>query len=171
MEFTLTHHVLAWLVVASWILYYFGFRHRLEKILETVPAYDKRHKDPKKNYGIHGVELKFILKGRKGAVQFVISTGWHLPHVLKESSRGGLNTYVMPFDLGYHSYKPLYDGQFKTEKCSYLNNKPCYYDGSVLNAEEPYKILASQGINALWKYLEKYYNSVFENKKVEVGDE
>ena len=55
----------------------------MEKIVKFYPAFDRR-KDPKGNYGIHGVDMRMILKGDKGAVQFVLYTNWHLPHVQEE---------------------------------------------------------------------------------------
>ena len=58
---------------------------KLERIIKFAPAFDKRDPDPKKNYGTHGVELKMVVKGSKGAVQFVLFTNWQLPHVTKES--------------------------------------------------------------------------------------
>lgn len=45
--------------------------------------------------------------------------------------------------------------------CEYLNGKPCYYDGSSLNAEKYMDILISQGDEALWEALEKYYCETF----------
>ena len=42
-----------------------------EKIVHAEPAFDKRNGDPKKNYGIHGVNLRFVLKSKLGAVQFL----------------------------------------------------------------------------------------------------
>jgi len=47
-------------------------------------------------------------------------------------------------------------------KCEYLEgDKPCYYDDSGLNAEAVYKILLDEGEEAVWIYLENYYNEVF----------
>jgi len=37
----------------------------IERIVEFDPAYDERN-NPKGNYGIHGVNLRMILKGSKG---------------------------------------------------------------------------------------------------------
>lgn len=93
-----------------------------QEIVDFYPAYDKRDPDPKKNYGIHGVELRMVLKGPLGAVQFVLYTNWQLPHVTKENRErikiGILtDTFMadllepMPADLGCHSPKPLYEGQ------------------------------------------------------------
>jgi hypothetical protein len=93
-----------------------------QEITEFLPAYDKRDLDPKKNYGIHGVTLRMVLKGPEGAVQFVVYTNWQLPHVTEENHRRAHGNHVrdstlrglfdpMPADLGYHSPKPMYEGQ------------------------------------------------------------
>lgn len=93
----------------------------LERIVKFFPAYDKRSSDPKKNHGIHGVELLMALKGDMGAVQFKLFTNWMLPHVAKEHdvsflARPDATTlkvfyHPMPADLGYHSKVPRYEGQ------------------------------------------------------------
>jgi hypothetical protein len=147
----------------------------MEKIVEFIPAFDKRNSDPSKNYGIHGVDLRMILKGDKGAVQFVVYTNWHLPHVQKEMNRkvlGQDELYVetilnpMPADLGYHSFYPMYEGQgICSESCDYLDGKPCYYDGSGLNAERMYKVLLEKGSDGVWRELEDYYNKLFNQYK------
>src|SRR5215467_3220628 len=88
---------------------------QLERIVTFEPAYDKRHPDPKKNYGIHGVTLRMVLKGPEGAVQFVLYTNWQLPHVTKEWEDRPDSPQTLwkplPADLGYHSPKPMYEGQ------------------------------------------------------------
>ena len=145
----------------------------MEKIVKFNPAFDKRSSEPGKDYGIHGVDLRMILKGDKGAVQFVLYTNWHLPHVQKEliSKTVGKNSFYletifapMPADLGYHSYIPIYEGQsIESECCQYLDGKPCYYDGSGLNAERIYEVLLNEGSDGVWRELEKYYNELFTN--------
>lgn len=96
--------------------------NEFQEITEFYPAYDKRDPDPKKNYGIHGVNLRMVLKGPLGAVQFLLFTNWQLPHITKEKHERVLSGKVdeswlrvlfepMPADLGYHSPKPLYEGQ------------------------------------------------------------
>ena len=95
---------------------------QFEQITEFTPAYDRRDPDPKKNFGIHGVDLRMVLKGPEGAVRFVVYTNWQLPHVTKENhtlARIGKLTDTlmgclfdpMPADLGYHSPKPMYPDQ------------------------------------------------------------
>lgn len=145
---------------------------KFEKIIQFDAAYDKRHKDPKKNYGIHGVTLRFVLKGEKGAINFVVYTNWMLPHIEKEQEAKGASSGVeyrisrpMPADLGYHSYVPQYEGQeTMTDECPWLDGKPCYYDGSTLYAETVFKVLVEDGGDALWEKLEQEYNERFETK-------
>jgi len=144
----------------------------MEKIVKFYPAYDKRNPDPSKNYGIHGVDLRMILKGEKGAVQFVLYTNWHLPYVQEELNKNAIGKdlyYIsslnpLPADLGYHSLTPTYEGQsICTESCEYLDGKPCYYDRSGLNAERIYEVLLNEGSDGVWRELEKYYNELFTN--------
>lgn len=142
----------------------------MEKIIEFSPAYDKRDSDPNKNYGVHGVELRMVLKGELGATQFLLYTNWQLPDVTKEfREKLTPDKYFLfeplPADLGYHSPKPIYEGQTSMGPCPYLNNQPCYYDGSGLNAERIYKVLLEKGSDGVWEELEKYYKEIFEKNK------
>jgi hypothetical protein len=123
------------------------------------PAYDKRHPDPNKNYGIGSVTVTFILKGERGAVQFKLGSGWFLP----ESQKPGISDdYPMAWDKGYHSYIPRYDGQTPiTDSCHVLDGKPCYYDGSTLNAEPLLDVLLREGSEGIWRELEQYYKETF----------
>ena len=133
-----------------------------ERIITFSPALDKRNTDPKKNYGIHGVDLRFVLKGDEGAIQFVLYTGWHLPHVAHElKQRGSEMLAPMPADLGYHSPHPMYEGQTSMGPCEYLNGHDCYYDGSSLNAEGVFELLLEEGSDRVWKELEEEYERRF----------
>ena len=132
-----------------------------ERSVEILPAWDKRNSDPKKNYGIHSVDIKFLLKGKQGVVQFGISTGWFLPQN-RQSIKNHSELYPLPFDIGYHSYVPLYEGQtLLTESCPYLDGKPCYYDGSGLQAEKIYEVMVAEGGEAMWKRMEEFYLTHF----------
>lgn len=134
------------------------------------PAYDKRNPEPSKNYGIHGVTLTFLLKGPLGATQFVLYTNWQLPHVEKEQEHRVVDREYphlmckpMPADLGYHSPIPIYDGQTTVRgACEWLDGKPCYYDGSSLNAERIFDVLRAEGHEGVWRELEEYYRDTFE---------
>lgn len=138
----------------------------LKHEIEFLPAWDKRDCDPEKNYGISGVSIRFIVSGQNGAVQFVLSTNWHLPHVQKELEKKYFNDLILfapiPSDVGYHSLRPMYDGQKPiTDKCKYLGGKPCYYDGSSLAAQDYFETLVTEGDDALWERLEDYYHKLF----------
>jgi hypothetical protein len=132
----------------------------LTREIEFSPAYDKRNVDGK-NYGIHGVDIKFLIRNDKGVIQFVIYTDWHLPHVIEELKFGIYRPHTFGADLGYHSPKPLYEGQtMLTDNCHYLNG-PCYYDGSGLQAEEMYQQLIAEGSKSVWKSLEEIHKERF----------
>lgn len=182
------------------------------QIVEMLPARDGRSDDPSKNYGVHGVDIRMVLKGTYGAVQFVLGTNWQLSHVQREMDIAILNKaregvtlvprittdfgeefgeaehlfeqakrlagmsrpvgldimdldvyyHPLPTDLGYHSPVPLYEGHsILRNQCSYLDNKPCYYGGSGLNAKKVYDILLTEGSAGVWTYLEEYYKGVF----------
>lgn len=139
-----------------------------QRIVEWNPAYDKRNNDPGYNYGIHGMTLRFVLKGEKGVAQFVIYTGWHLKHVQEELDRKPvhrdyphLSCHPMPVDLGYHSPVQMYEGQEPLKNCKYMNGKDCYYDGSSLNADALYWKFVEEGEDIVWKKLEEYYKKQF----------
>jgi len=141
----------------------------MERIIRFSPAWDKRNSDPKKNYGVHGVELVFYLKGEKGTVQFLLYTNWYLPHVTKEQKHSHWefdDGHFCPFkpfpaDLGYHSPKPLYKGQEAISHNCELTGGDCFYDGSTLNAERIFKALTEKGDAGVWEELEKYYQQTF----------
>lgn len=131
-----------------------------EEFIKTItiyPAWDKRDPDPHKNCGIGGAVLGFYLKGVNGVIQFTAGTGWYLPQNRSVPSK------PMAYDLGYHSYIPRYQNQtMMTEKCEQLDGKPCYYDGSTLNAEPVFELLIAEGSGAVWRALEnEYYLRLF----------
>jgi len=154
----------------------------MERIIKFHPAYDKRDPDPSKNYGIHGVEIRFLLKGEHGAVQFLIYTDWQLPHIQRDKSAfpplekfGTLEPWGV--DLGYHSDKPIRDYHKETRtsdddwntpsrECPYTTSGRCYYDGSGLNAERLVAVLLSEGDSGIWRELEEYYHRTFGDNPV-----
>lgn len=135
--------------------------------LTLVPAFDKTHPDPKKNYGVHGMDMRFVLKGPLGATQFVVFTNMMLKHVREQqyarvdTSRPYWYCIFEPTgaDIGYHSPKPRYEGQ-QPMPCEILGGE-CYYDGSSLAADEFLETFLSQGEDAVWTMLEDRYNELF----------
>lgn len=114
------------------------------------------------SHGVGAVDMRMVLKGPLGVVQFVLYTGWYLDETPKHHSMKPLAA-----DLGYHSRKPLYEGQTQMDYCNYFDGDPCYYDGSSLNAEAPWHLLRYDGGDAVWDYLREYYASTFEREAVD----
>lgn len=143
----------------------------MKKDISFDPAFDKRNSDPNLDYGINGVIIRFILSGELGAVQFVLNTNWYLPHIQREFIKKAhykdevwLEVFLcpQPFDVGYHSPIPLYEKQkILSDSCPYLDGKPCYYEGSGLEAIKVFEILIKEGDAGVWKYLEEYYINKF----------
>lgn len=135
-----------------------------EKIIQVQPPFDKRHSDPKQNYGIGGMTLRFILKGPKGATQFIFYTGQHLKHVADELYTSNRDVRFNPFhgmgaDIGRHAYAPgEYDDKDKPsqKECDILGC-PCWYDGSGLQASEFEDEFLRDGEPAVWRMLEERY--------------
>lgn len=147
----------------------------MERITKFVPAYDKRDPDPKKNYGIGCMRCFMVLKGSKGAVHFIFGTGIFLPETVQDYYKDGRDlfhynfkgsegrqAYYMGYDVGYHSHVSQFEGQTPRENCDWLDNKPCYGDGSALRAEEWMDIFVRKGSDEIWKMLEEDYKELFE---------
>jgi hypothetical protein len=130
--------------------------------LDIYPAYGKCHTNPKKNYGVADCRVRFLLRSQKNAVQFVLSSGWYFPGILKEWKNTSPER-PLPIDLGYHSSTPRYESQTPMKECDVL--PVCYYDGSTLNASGVYKILLEEGSKGVWKYLEQYYYELWPEEK------
>lgn len=147
--------------------------HVMKQEIHFQPAFDKCHPDPNKNYGIHGASMRWLVIGDEGAVQFVVYTNWHLPHIRREAKTEPgsivlIERYPFEFwqaptaaDLGYHSKVPRYEGQTSMgQECDILGGE-CYYDGSTLNAEPVFELLIAEGHEAVWDYLKQYYKDIF----------
>jgi hypothetical protein len=142
-------------------------KNTFEREIRFEPAYDKRDT----GHGIHGAQMRWLLKGPLGIIQFLVFTQWHLPAVMEEMERkfeAGLYPYnsaslwkPLPADLGYHSPRPMYDGQ-SDMPCDLMPEGKCWYDGSGLNAAPVFALLVSEGSDAVWLRLEEEYRLRFE---------
>ncbi len=132
----------------------------MERITNVRLPFDLRNSDPKKDYGIHGLDVWFILKGEKGAVQYAVSFPVYLPH-LKNTK--GLDE-IFGFDVGHHSKQATYEGQ-TSKDCNLLDGGECYYDGSSLQADKWTEIIFStrgkHPEEVLWPMLEQEYIEIF----------
>ncbi len=136
-----------------------------EEITNVRLPFDMRHTDDNKNYGIHGLDVWFILKGPKGAVQFAVTFRVYLLHVEIERASWKYAPKIMGTDVGYHALTPQYEGQTKRE-CQYFGE--CYYDGSSLRADdwakEIFAIRGEMPEKEIWRRLREDYSSRFENE-------
>ena len=144
--------------------------NKFKKEIIFRPAWDKTNSEPSKNYGVHGVDIVFALKGNKGAVTFVIFTNWQLPHIEKMEETGIISkpenyrlTRPTGADISYHSHKKI-KYSYKRNNCEFLNGKKCWNDGSCLDAEEIFGKLVKEGTDGVWKELEKKYKNTFEKE-------
>ena len=85
------------------------------------------------SHGIVPLRIWFALVGPKGAVHWLLNTGWK-PRSVPES--GSLGPYPRAWDIGFHSRTPLHEDVPAGAPCDVLNGVPCYYDGSALNAPQ-----------------------------------
>lgn len=148
-----------------------------ERRIEMSPSFNRLNDDPAKNYGIGAVRIWFYLIGPKGAVQWQIGTEWYVPSAQEHLRRvdpgrrhrnilGGNEYQPQAWDLGFHSPKPMYEGQepmLGGEPCPVIG-VPCYYDGSTLNAERLILPFLEGGSEAVWKELESYYHDIFDEE-------
>lgn len=134
----------------------------MKREIRFFPAFHKVHDDPKKNYGVHGVEIHFILSGDQGAVIFRIFTKWMLPQTYDYWKTLGTaprheDSHCSDAGVLFHSATPMYEGhEPSTDNCDYLG-KPCYQDMGYLMSREPRDLLVSEGDEAVWKWLESAY--------------
>jgi len=148
---------------------------KFERIVNFSQPFDKRSNDPNKNYGIGSLRIRFILKGKKGAVQILLGANMYLSATINEYNKKGINLFTnykgddKPvydcWDVGYHSKKPMYEGQEKMD-CDIFKNG-CYYDGSSLRGRDDKvaEMFLEKGEDAIWEYLEKYYYGIFPKSK------
>lgn len=118
-------------------------------------------------HGRHGLQIRFVAQGSGGAVQFVVATPWLPQHAFPDDiGRRSVEKWdaskTLPMDLGYHSKKPRHEDQaVMRESCEYCGGQPCYSDGSGLNANDAMYALVNGGDEALWAFLDAYYQTVF----------
>lgn len=123
-------------------------------------AYDKRDPTPSKNYGIHGVDLIFLLTKDGEGLEYTILTNWQLPHVEVEVAAKWSQQMQRPLSASCsgHWKKPCYEDQAaSTDKCN-LTGGVCYSDGTFIT-DDLFNILLTEGSDGLWKALEARFDS------------
>lgn len=144
------------------------------KTIHVYGGYDKRNPDPTKSYGIGAVKLVFCLRGPKGAMTFVVSTGMYPSHVTKEMWNGRLTKTYNPFEpmgfgFDYHVSAPCREyheaDKPSNASCEHIGGVPCWSDGSGLMASEFMPTFLEQGEEAVWLKLEELYHEWIERSE------
>jgi len=155
----------------------------MKREIKFFPAYDRTHPDPKKNYGVNCLELRFLVLGERGIVEFQLLTNWYNEQVenrrfarIKIDIISGKEDYLVrhfnapyPADVCYYSLTRMSeDDAFFDSGVSYVfDNSPCFYgykytdDDGLVAKDRAFRLLVDFGEDALWKYLESYYKEVF----------
>lgn len=122
------------------------------------PAFDKRDADPKKNYGIHNVEMHWTLIGPLGAVTLM----WHTTNLYLPSVEDTRPSSQM-FEAVRHSPKPTSEWERKrdgSKNCAYTGGD-CWSDGGFHCAEAAAAALIAEGEDGLFRELRVLYDAWF----------
>jgi len=120
--------------------------------LERAVVFEPGFNTGNRNYGRSSMKIRFLLRGDKGAAQFLLGTDW-TPGF--DTTKLGLG--ASGWDVGYHAVRPQYEGQSEMD-CEYLPGGKCFYDGSGLAAAELMERFFAEGENAVWRELEARYS-------------
>ena len=134
----------------------------LEESVAFVPGYNCPDRGMR-GHGVHGMEVRWFLRGWAGAVWLVMFTDW-IPgerapgHGLPPSGPyDGWKRYPDGGGLGYHARVPQYEGQeLYRDECDVIGG-PCYCDEWASGADEPVKLFIEQGEQVIWDALESRY--------------
>ena len=105
----------------------------------------------------HGLEMRWLVHGPDGCVQFSVNTYWTAETVGRDlGARPSRQPYAK--DVGHHWHTPTYNGESRMDSCDLISNPDgCYYDGSGLHADDVFRVLIAEGGEAVWVALEDYY--------------
>lgn len=142
-------------------------------IRETVftGAYDWVRPNSCENFGIHGMNVNFWLKGPAGGISICIFTNWMLPQnqastqemYTRQGSPWEPGVLCKPWiaDVSYHAREPQYKGQYCQESCKITGGK-CYSDGSASWGDQWQEGFLHGGSDWLFSRMEDYYRMLFE---------
>ena len=137
-----------------------------ERAIAFIPGYNgDRTRDANKDFGVHGMEIWWYLRGPRGAAHFGVFTDWIPGKLYPGHGRMPVGMQEMPAsqypngaDLGYHARVPQWDGQeaYGRDDCTVIDGR-CYGDGSGLRADALAKTFTELGEPAIWAALELEY--------------
>lgn len=144
------------------------------------PAFEKRHDDPHRDYGIGCVLMSFSSIGEHGAASLTVFTGWYLPHVAERLRRETQHEFYAHDPKRWarcaleghggvveiHSDHPLresYDVE-DTDDCRFTGGK-CWGDTGYSAGDTLFDVLVERGQDALFAELDEWYRTHVEGKE------
>ena len=135
----------------------------LEESVQFTPGYNCPVEGGQ-GHGVHGMEVRWFLRGPAGAVWLCAFTEW-TPGELRPGhglSPAGypvaLRQYPDGAGLGYHARWPQFEGHVPDRVDCDVIGGPCYGDMSFCGADEPLKRFTAEGEQAIWDVLESAYD-------------
>lgn len=101
-----------------------------------------------------GVEMVWHFFGGGRGVTFHVRTGWLPPGVQRVPSAGE------PIALAYHSPYRISANNTEDNGCYMTAPAQCFH-GGTWDAAEPWLLLLTEGDDAVWRFLNAYYETVF----------
>ncbi len=128
-----------------------------------IPGYDLREKPG--NYGIHGMELHFLLRHRSAAPQWTVYfeayTNW-MPRTVQrnwkyigEEAFSTRETDAYGIQVGYHSTVQLNEYQYSHDACDWLDGARCYCGSSGGDERKIFGSFVDSGEEAVWTELNR----------------
>jgi hypothetical protein len=154
-----------------------GKEEKFKRVISTIKPFDKR-KDPKGNYGIGPLIIKFSLIGKKGTAEFLLNTNAFMCSLVSELTikTQPLNRYTSLGSLAgwgvcIHSKRPLFKNQTPSDCGVLVCIAPkgfggvCYYADTYLTVpDECLDAYLNKGDEGVWACLQDYYYSVYEER-------
>lgn len=131
---------------------------KLKRKIDMFPSYDERE-NPKGNYGIGAVKIRFALIGEKGAVTFSLYTDWFIEsarqHLKKFNHISENKPNVM--DFSWHFFQEKEDCDMQFNECDLSPTKKCWFNSSGIYGKKYLEGFLSGGSDYVWECLEKEY--------------
>lgn len=137
----------------------------LERAVQFVPGRDGPSVEDGHYYAVTDLQIRWLLRGPRGVAQFVLGTDWLPTTAAAAYARTGRIPATLwaatPQDLGSHTETPQgpWD-RLLMPACPYLDSRPCFYEGSTVDAEAVYAAFTTEGEPAIWRALMAKYQTL-----------
>lgn len=130
----------------------------LERLIWSRNAYEERHEDPSKDYGVAGVTLGFVVIGSEGAVEWELLTNSYLPateEAYKERKISFLGPTAGP--VWWHWRTPRWENHDDRGQCEWLQADHCFSDIGFSIGDEVNKAFTNYGYDGVFNKLKVLY--------------